>query len=364
MALDPPEMPQPQPRRRVVRAWLCPQPNQIRGVDQTTEVIDLSTALRRANALIRAGERDAAATLLASYLDPLDVDALPADTALIDAFTLYATLLTSEQQISAARYAATASSRLHTPRHPRRRLALQVLGTALQQHGQFTEAIAVRRELLTANRQAGDQVAVLDAQRQLAESLHAAGRCDEAAHSINRAWQEWRRQPASLGGLITGAALLHAYSLVLRGCRRDLELVTLLLHAHTSGALHALATTRRPGSANTDRRYLITHRSTVCTGRPTLHTSHQPGHRQRPASADRGPETVHHSADPAPQSPPYNSPNNQRLPRRARLRRLTQLLNVVISACSPTTWRRTVPDGPTQPPPASQHTGTTAAHPR
>lgn len=343
MAPDPQGQHRPSARRRVAGHRRCPGLSRHLAREATDGLPGLPAAVQRAVRLAAAGQHDAAAALLSCHLDPLDIDWLPADATLAAAYLLYATLITDGRQLPAAQYAAYASRHLYARDDARLRHALRILGLVLHQHALTDEAIAVRRELLAANQQAHDAAGTLHSQRDLAESLHTAGHCDDAVTCIDEAWQTWRQSPGTGGGLSTGTALLRTYLLLLRGCRRDIEVMALLHHGHNTGTLHALATTRTTESSSADGAYIIGHRSTVCARRPRARADLQqetPQPAQGDAApqeqpADAGPAAAEACATTAPGDHANTSPHRDHPPGT-----LTALLKLIGAACTPRRWHR------------------------
>lgn len=214
-------------RHHGIPAWRCR--DQLPALGIARRVPNLKTLpadVLRAYHLVKVGDPATATTLLSHHLDPLEHDWLPDDPVLIDAYTLYATLIDDARQLRAARYAAAASRRLCPPHHPRRLAAARVLGTALHTRGRFTEAAAVRQDLLTVFQQRDVPTGVLTTATELADSLHAGGHCGEAARVIDRAWRLWRTTPGA--DTATGQAVLHTYLHILRGCARLEDVMVLL----------------------------------------------------------------------------------------------------------------------------------------
>ncbi|MBG0569171.1 hypothetical protein [Actinoplanes aureus] len=257
---------------------------------------DLPDAVITASQLIRAGDTGAAAALLQQHLHDLDFAWLPHDPVLIDACTLYATVTTGTVQLDAAGYAYRASRRLHYPDHPRRLAATQAYGTALHHNDQPGHAVNVRRDRLHTYRTLGRTHDALTTAADLAISLHAGGHCTDAIGTIADAWQTWRHHATR--DLATGTRLLRTYLLILRGCRYDLDVITLLHQAHHTGTLHALATTRTDDTIQEESDYVTRHCGTVCT-QPPQHPSPTgaPGH-------DDGQPTAAAPASPDPTAGP------------------------------------------------------------
>jgi hypothetical protein len=253
-----------------------------------------------ADQLLQAGNTGAATALLHRHLHGRDYDWFPAEPALIDACTLYATVTTGTVQVAAAAYAHRAARQLHEPHHPRRLAAAHAYGTALHHNDQPAHAAAVRHELLGAYLTAGLAEEAVRAATDLATSQHAAGHCTDAITTIDATWHAWHRDPTLRSDHTTGAALLRAYLLILRGCRRDHDLLTLLRRAEQTEAIETLAATRTTASAQDDSDYVTAHRRDACTHQPQhLNTHHAATRTDSPTGT---PIRTRESSDPAPEA--------------------------------------------------------------
>jgi hypothetical protein len=266
-----------------------------------TTVDDLGNTVMTALGLAATGRRTDAAALLAPSVETLGSSRRPADPALIDASTLYATLTTGPEQLRAAYYAYRASHRVYPCGHPRRLAAADAYGAALHQHGRFGDAVIVRRHLLAGYRVHQPQAAPAAA-ASLAASLHATGRCTEALITVSGAWNIWRRHP--YGDLSTGATILRAVIRMLRSCSRDFDIIALISQARDTPAWDNLVITHTTAAAYADTFYIDAHRGTVCTRTPQPRTrpspvpAHSPRPPSPPRSAARSPADAWTPADP------------------------------------------------------------------
>jgi hypothetical protein len=234
----------------------------------STSIEDLPDDVIAAGRLLRAGNAGAATALLHRHLDGRDYDWFPADPVLVDACTLYSQLTAGPVQVAAAAYAHRAAGQLHEPHHPRRLAAGHAYGTALHHNDQPEQAAAVRTQLLGIYLTAGLPREAMNAATDLAASQHAAGHCADAIDTVKAAWHAWRHDQPIDSDHATGVAVLRAYLLMLRGCRRDLDLLTLLHQAHPTGAIETLADSRTTASQQNDNDNVTAHRRGVCTHQP------------------------------------------------------------------------------------------------
>jgi hypothetical protein len=182
--------------------------------------------------LLDAGLADQARALLGAHLDRLDFLWATDDLVLVDASTLYTPLITGVRQLTVARYAHDAASRLHQRQHPRLLAATSTLATALHQARECDEAIRLRCHLTIDYDELGLHADALTSRAALADCMHTSGHCDEAINVIGPAWRLWRLRPDTHGGPGIGAAVLRVYLRVLNGCHRHTELATVLDQAH------------------------------------------------------------------------------------------------------------------------------------
>lgn len=153
--------------------------------------------------LAESGEEAEAADLLAGLLCRLDpVTAVP-DEDLIEGAVLYSRIVEPTPRlvpddVAWARWADRAARARYGPDHPATLTAMDNLAAVLHVRGRFGEADTMRRDLIQRHRDRGDIDAHLIQRLELAETLHAAGRCAAAIGQADAAWREWitRHDPA------------------------------------------------------------------------------------------------------------------------------------------------------------------------
>ena len=190
----------------------------------------LGNAIIRAQHLLDAGDRGAAADLLRAHLAGYRYNSAPNDPVLIDAATLYAR---AEQQHPDLRrgwagYAAEASRRRYHLTDPRRLAATHISVMVLFEQQRYPEACRSLTMMLAICREHGMNTDSLHIQTGIAQLLHAQGHCGEGIRHAGRAWQQWRDHPTDTEH---GATILGAYADMLRDCHREPEVHALATQA-------------------------------------------------------------------------------------------------------------------------------------
>ncbi|WP_433619601.1 hypothetical protein ACQP2P_16465 [Dactylosporangium sp. CA-139114] len=155
----------------------------------------------------RLAEIDAvgpAAEVLADVLRGLDPATAPPEELLIEAAMVYSRLAEPTpdlvpDDVAWAGYAHRAARARYGPGHATTLAAMENLASVLYARGRFDEANRVRRDLIQLHLDYGNIDAHLIQRMELADQLHAAGRCEDAIRQAQAAWQDWisRHDPTS-----------------------------------------------------------------------------------------------------------------------------------------------------------------------
>lgn len=276
------------PRCRPVRVPPCRFPRVARGAapDDTGRLQAAIAAVR----LFDEGHPAAAVRRLDPYLHAHRLATAQPDIDLVDACTLYATVVTSGRRVAAAGYAWRASTQLYPDRdHPRWLAAAHAYATVLHTTGRLRAATGVYRDLLAQQRALGRYQPMLITTVNLSTCLHTTGHCTEAIRLLATAWQLW--QHSHLSGatdLRVTTTLLNAYTRQLRACRQDTDLQNLIqqIRRHPTWQQLAEEYHHHPGHDIV----VTAHQAAVCTRPPPpLITTPGPYGQHHPAHQPAGP---------------------------------------------------------------------------
>jgi len=191
----------------------------------------LIAALHRADDLIKAGETFEAQETLRPFLQGFDPSTAGADPMLVYGVVLWlqCVAMPAPQRTQWARWAYATAVGLGDDHYPLAAMSGQFWAGVLRDDGRAEESLSVLRDVLaTVQRLHGDPVEVLHARLDLAEGLHAAGRCVQALDTFDAVWQSWKAAP---GDGQVGVTIGQAYLTVLASCRRVDEFLRILNEA-------------------------------------------------------------------------------------------------------------------------------------
>jgi hypothetical protein len=185
-------------------------------------------ALDRADDLITAGNTFEAQETLRPFLQGFDPRTAGADPMLIYGVLLWlrCVAMPAPQRTQWSRWAYTTAVGLGDDHYPLAAMSGQIWAGVLRDSGQAEESLSVLHDVLaTVQRLHDDPEEVLHARVELAEGLHAAGRCAQALDNFEAVWQSWKAAP---GDDQLGVTIGHAYTTVLASCQRVDEFLRVL----------------------------------------------------------------------------------------------------------------------------------------
>jgi hypothetical protein len=172
-----------------------------------------------------AGQPSAARAQLDWHFNDWDFTGITADPVVIDAVLLYARLIDGPRQLAAAEYVYRCTCG-YPVQHFRRIEARRLLGMAARCNGDHRRAIAVQGEAFAGLQRAGLEALAAEAQVELADTLHRAGHCGEAARHAGLAWHTWYALPDR--DHQQGLRIAGTYARLLASCRRRVDLQLLI----------------------------------------------------------------------------------------------------------------------------------------
>jgi hypothetical protein len=191
----------------------------------------LPALTRRTRRLIFDDDPDAARRLLADALAGIDASTAPPDARLIDAASVYASLLADPAEVASthpdrqrgwSQYAADAAERAFGTHSETWQSAAAHHADLLSEYGHTADAVAVHQRRLSAYRlQHRRHPAIASTRRALAIALHDDGQCEAAWHQMSAALHAWRHTANVTAP--SGRALLRTYLAILAACGKDAQ---------------------------------------------------------------------------------------------------------------------------------------------